>query len=168
MINMNLTRFFEHMSTFDFYEVQRNITPLQQIHSDFYQFMIELCRQERHYIIIAGSSALEQEMRRVHQSSVVPNDVDFFTSLYIEEEEMATLVEMFKRLIDTYDIEASKNPVPKNVQYREMSKIRDVWNFTVRPKLPGNLLGDPISLPNQGTFVSVLANADVLTIAINV
>ena len=80
---INPVHFYEHISAFQFIKPECNVAPFQTIHSVFYQFMIELCRLEGEYVMIAGSAALDQEMRRIHHKTVYPNNVVFFTLIVI-------------------------------------------------------------------------------------
>jgi hypothetical protein len=154
---IDTVKFVEHLrlSEFAFYVSERIVAPFKQAHSTFYQFMIQLCNYQKKFIVLAGSAALDQEIRRIHFTTIEPQDIDFFTSLYVTEEEMNDVMVALNYLDDEYYYEADRNPCPEDQTYRKMSRIRDVWNFTVRSKDEDDELGEVLTPPIQLIVIDV-------------
>jgi hypothetical protein len=127
--------------------------PFDEEHTWFYQFFHAICEnsnstgQGEDRIVIAGSAALDQYTRRHMGFTIDPHDVDFFTTLELDEDEMNWLMYKMMRLQQAFHITAQKIQYFATSTYP--SRIHAIYNFKLCYLDTDGKLLEPISFPVQ-------------------
>ena len=152
MINKRETEI--NLATMVFHRPATLYPPFEEEHTWIYQFLRKVCgcnnstNSGQDQVIIAGSSALDQYTRRHMGFSIEPRDVDFFTTLEIDDEEMNWLMYKMMRCQDAFRIRADRVPYMGRLDNYPLT-INGVWNFTIRYFCNDGTLLEPIPLPMQ-------------------
>ena len=91
------------------------------------QMIYQLALRNNERACIAGSHALQQVMNELGRTSFKSNDVDIFTSLYFDDEDIKILEHKFQELCSDHMFIVDKL---LESRYR-VDGMRQIWNITI-------------------------------------